>query len=98
MIETPIKTGIVWEMRRNIKFHMLEVSSLGGIEGITQSITQQIERKDRNHDRQPRIDNKPGCGTVVGSSLLDHAAPTWSRRLHADTQIAEAGFQHHIGC
>src|SRR5438552_17625972 len=67
------------------------------VESVAQTVADVVDGNDRQENKQPRENGRP-CGVIhFGWRVLEHIAPGWRGRLHAEAQIAEARFRNNGG-
>src|SRR5215831_15935866 len=62
------------------------------IQPIAQTITQEVEPQNEHHDGDAGKDRQMGRIENVRTSAVQHGAPAWRRRLHAEPQKTERRF------
>ena len=67
--------------------------ALPRVERVAQPLAEQVERDDREQDRDARREHQPRRGPVVRAALVQHAAPRRRRRRRAEPEIR----QHRLG-
>lgn len=65
---------------------MLPAVGQAGIEGIAQTVTQQVKGEHGEHDGDAREDDQVGCAENAVLLLTEHQAPLRRRRLRSQPE------------
>src|SRR5215469_13480351 len=71
----------------------LEAALYPRIEHVAQPVTDEIDYENYDEDRRARKESEPPAGGDVVASLVEHGAPTWGGRGHAQPKERERGLR-----
>src|SRR6266487_7052556 len=61
------------------------------VEGVTDAVSQDVQRQHREHDHDPGRDRDPRPRVEQALAVVDDAPPTGVGRLHADAKEGQGG-------
>src|SRR3954470_2360366 len=104
----PATTSNAARGRRGLPCDAIEISSSSrrswfgrrltpvmGVEGVREGVPEQVEREDRDHDREAGQDHEARVRVVVAEVLADHLAPRGGRQWDAHAEERQRRLEQH---